>query len=118
MVARRLLLFEYRWRHFGQIPPAFLQNLEGRQERFDFRFDQISDFAELFGRHFAGVGDLPVFAAVGDNKGALVAAAHGDGDVDGLAVELLEAFRSVGREVVAKFFHGFDRFGIYFAGRT
>src|SRR5262249_50900657 len=49
---------------------------------------------------------------LGPNKRAFVAAAHGDGGVEVLPVEVMQSFRLMGREIVADRLHRLDCFRV------
>src|SRR5438128_2526688 len=79
---------------------------EALHKLLDLGFDERAYFAELLGRHFSGVGNLPVEPSLGLDDGALVAAAHCHRHVKLECCQLVQALGVVGGQVVAEFVHG------------
>ena len=84
--------------YFGKNPPNRLiksgftpaNALQRRDQIFHFAFNQIAYFAKLFGRHVAGIRNLPIQPLFGENQRTLVATTHRDGHFDFFPIEAVQ----------------------------
>jgi hypothetical protein len=86
------------------------------QEGSDIGPNQVANRSQLVQIHLFGVGDGPINAGFCLDVWALVAATHCDGIIVLDLGNGPQAFGIVTRQVVTKFRHQGNRFGVYLAG--